>query len=506
MLDQRNLELLLQSHFPIVVVETHEEQRAVQLLQALVAKHGTRLLLWTATEGLKDHLLGESHSSAEGWTIDDLGAKQDDRALEPEQTLEVIRKETKRSIVVLLDFHPYLSNPRIVRSLKEIAQDRPLSGNTLVLISHRIDIPPEIRRLCARFELALPDSGQIRQLVLDEAKVWSMKNQKKLKVDRKALDLLVRNLQGLTTSDARRLVRNAIYDDGAVSHSDIDEVMRAKYELVDQKGVLSYEYDTVGFRDVGGFDGLKKWLHKRKKPFVDTTGRITVDVPRGILLIGVQGCGKSLAARSVAGSWGVPLLRLDLGAIYNKYIGETEKNIRETLKSAEVLAPCVLWVDEIEKGIESNETDGGTSARVLGTLLTWMAEKRAHVFIVATANDISKLPPELLRKGRLDEIFFVDLPSLEARIAILTVHLKKRRMDPRKFDLARIAGASEGFSGAELEQALVSAHYTALANDEDITTEHVLTELAQTRPLSVVMAERVQALRHWAKDRTVHAD
>jgi SpoVK/Ycf46/Vps4 family AAA+-type ATPase len=506
MLDQRNLELLLQSHFPIVVVETHEEQRAVQLLQALVAKNGTRLLLWTATEGLKDHLLGESHPSAEGWTIDDLGAKQDDRALEPEHTLGVIRKETRRSIIVLLDFHPYLSNPRIVRLLKEIAQDRPVSGNTLVLISHRIDIPPEIRRLCARFELSLPDADEIRRLVLDEAKLWSMKNQRKLKVDRKALNLLVRNLQGLTTSDAKRLVRNAIYDDGAVTHSDIDEVMRAKYELVDQKGVLAYEYDTVGFADVGGFAGLKKWLHKRKKPFVNTLAPVAVDVPKGILLIGVQGCGKSLAARSVAGSWGVPLLRLDLGVVYNKYIGETEKNIRETLKSAEVLAPCVLWIDEIEKGIESNETDGGTSARVLGTLLTWMAEKRARVFIVATANDISKLPPELLRKGRLDEIFFVDLPSLEARKAILNVHLKKRRMDPRKFDLRKIGVASEGFSGAELEQALVSACYTALANDEGVTTEHVLTELAQTRPLSVVMAERVQALRQWAKDRTVRAD
>ncbi len=506
MLDQRNLEILLQSHFPVVVVETHEEQRAVQLLQGLVAKNGTRLLLWTATEGLKDHLLGDARSSVEGWTIDDLGAKQDDRALEPEHTLGVIRKETRRSIIVLLDFHPYLSNPRIVRLLKEIAQDRPMSGNTLVLISHRIDIPPEIRRLCARFELALPGAGEIRRLVLDEAKVWSMKNQKKLKVDRKALDLLVRNLQGLTTSDAKRLVRNAIYDDGAVTHSDIDEVMRAKYELVDQRGVLAYEYDTVGFADVGGFARLKNWLDKRKRPFVDTLARTAVDVPKGILLIGVQGCGKSLAARSVAGSWGVPLLRLDLGAVYNKYIGETEKNIRETLRSAEVLAPCVLWIDEIEKSIEANETDGGTSARVLGTLLTWMAEKRARVFIVATANDISKLPPELLRKGRLDEIFFVDLPSLEARRAILAVHLQKRRMDPRMFDLKKIAAASEGFSGAELEQALVSACYTALANDEGVTTEHVLTELSQTRPLSVVMGERVQALRQWARDRTVRAD
>ena len=200
------------------------------------------------------------------------------------------------------------------------------------------------------------------------------------------------------------------------------------------------------------------------------------------------------------------MLRLDLGAVYNKFIGETEKNIRQTLKSAEALVPCVLWIDEVEKGIATNEADGGTSARVLGTLLTWMAEKKARVFVVATANDIMKLPPELLRKGRLDEIFFVDLPSQAARTAILSVHLQKRDIDPARFDLQHIAEASDGFSGAELEQAVVSARYSALAEDKQLKTEHILAEVAQTRPLSIVMAERVEHLRQWAKNRTVRAD
>ncbi len=503
MIDQRNLQLVLQSHFPVVVVETHEEQRALDLLKNIVARDGTRLLLWTATEGLKDYLLGVSTPSVEGWTVEDMAPKQENRTLEPDEMLDAVKQDTKRSIVVLLDFHPYLTNPKIVRLLKEIAQQRPLNGNTLVLISHKLDLPAELRKLCAHFELSLPGSDAIRELVLDEAKVWSLKHQRKLKVDRKALDLLVQNLQGLTVSDARRLIRNAIYD-GAITHSDMKGVMDAKYDLVEQTGVLSFEYDTASFADVGGFQHMKQWLQKRTRPFLDMRSKI--DVPKGLLLIGIQGCGKSLAAKSIAGLWGVPLLRLDLGAVYNKFIGETEKNIRQTLKSAEALAPCVLWIDEVEKGIATNEADGGTSARVLGTLLTWMAEKKARVFVVATANDIMKLPPELLRKGRLDEIFFVDLPSQAVRASILAVHLQKRDIDSTRFDLQRIAKASEGFSGAELEQAVVSARYSALAEDKKLKTEHILAEVAQTRPLSTVMAERVEHLRQWAKDRTVKAD
>jgi SpoVK/Ycf46/Vps4 family AAA+-type ATPase len=269
--------------------------------------------------------------------------------------------------------------------------------------------------------------------------------------------------------------------------------------------VLSFEYDTASLSEVGGFNKLKVWLERRRKPFLSSNGP-AIDVPKGILLVGVQGGGKSLAAKAIAGVWQVPLLRFDLATLYNKYIGETEKNIREALKTADVMAPCVLWIDEIEKGISTSESDNGTSQRVLGTLLTWMAERSSRVFVVATANNIDRLPPELIRKGRLDEIFFVDLPSAAARVEILQAHLKKRGIDAATLDLEQATQASEGYSGAELEQAVVAARYSALALDQAITTDHLLAEIRQTRPLSVVMAEQIGALREWAQHRTVPVD
>ena len=231
-----------------------------------------------------------------------------------------------------------------------------------------------------------------------------------------------------------------------------------------------------------------------------------LDRPKGVLLLGVQGCGKSLAAKAVAGVWGLPLLRFDLGAMYNKFHGETERNLRETLKSSETMAPCVLWIDEIEKALSSSDSDNGTSKRVLGSLLTWMAENENKVFIVATANDIEALPPELVRKGRLDEIFFVDLPNMKTRMKIFEIHLDKRDEDPVHFDIALMAKKADGFSGAEIEQAVVSALYTAHTQDRPLTDKDIFGELEMTRPLSIVMKEKIDYLRQWASERTVPAD
>ncbi|QKT03906.1 AAA family ATPase [Ectothiorhodospiraceae bacterium 2226] len=503
MLDKRNLELLLDSHFPIVVIETHEEARGLGLLKTIAASRPGRLLSWSAAIGLTDAQTGRPYATAETLRLQG-DSEQADASLEPDAMLATVKRHVKNAVVVLLDFHPYLTNPRIVRLVREIAQNRELNQVTLVLISHALEVPPELRSLCARFELSLPDEERIKAIVREEAQLWQMKNpDQRLAVDRRAAGMLVRNLLGMTKSDVRRLVRNAIQQDGAITQSDVQEVMQAKYRLVAQGGMLSYEYDTASFADVGGFDRLKRWLQVRHSHFVGT-GRGLPDTPKGILLLGVQGGGKSLAAKAVAGVWGVPLLRLDLGGVYNKYIGETERNMREALKSAELLAPCVLWIDEIEKGIQT-ESDGGTSQRVLGTLLTWMAEKQARVFTVATANDIQALPPELVRKGRLDEIFFVDLPDAPVRRLIVAIHLRKRDLDPERFDLDAIAAHSASFSGAELEQAVVSACYTAHAEQTAVTTEHVLDELRNTRPLAVVMAEQIDGLRAWAAARTVPA-
>ena len=322
----------------------------------------------------------------------------------------------------------------------------------------------------------------------------------------KALDLLIRNTQGLSFADARRLIHAAIFDDGAITQSDIPEVVQSKYRLLNLDGVLSCESDTTSFGDLAGMNKLKLWLQQREKFFHQTVKMPGMESPRGILLLGVQGCGKSVAAKAVAGIWKVPLLRLDIGSLYNKYYGETERNIRKALQTAEVMAPCVLWIDELEKGMAVKDNDDGTSQRLLATMLTWMAENTHPVFIVATSNNIDQLPPELIRKGRLDEIFFVDLPKPEIREEIFKIHLDKRKLDSSKMDTALLAKITEGFSGAEIEQLVVSAVYAAPSENPVIETGDLVREVGKTKPLSVIMAEKIAALRHWASNRTVSVD
>jgi SpoVK/Ycf46/Vps4 family AAA+-type ATPase len=281
--------------------------------------------------------------------------------------------------------------------------------------------------------------------------------------------------------------------------------MQAKYELLNEGGALSYEYDTATFDEVAGLQNVKTWLKQRATAFSDRHPS-RLDPPKGILLLGVQGCGKSLAAKAAASAFAVPLLRLDFGALYDKYHGETERNLREALKTAEIMSPCVLWLDEIEKGLATGDSDGGTSRRVLASLLTWMAERRSRVLLVATANDIEALPPELIRKGRFDEIFFVDLPTPATRAEILAIHLRKRGLATNGVDLSPLVVASEHFSGAELEQGVVAALYAAHAVGQEPGPDHVLDELRKTRPLAILLRERITALRAWAVDRTVAAD
>lgn len=293
----------------------------------------------------------------------------------------------------------------------------------LILLSHELDLPANLQPLSARFRLELPNASVLEQMIRDEAQQWQTTKNQRVRTDRETLDRLIQNLSGLTHRDSKRLIRNAIIDDGAITESDLPEVMQAKYRLLNRDDVLSFEFETAHFSELGGMEKLKAWLKQRQDIFTQQT-TTTLDTPKGILLLGVQGCGKSLAAKTVAGIWGTPLLRLDFGRLYDKYVGETEKNMRQALHTAEVMSPCVLWIDELEKGISSGSDDQGTSKRLLGTLLTWMAEKKSRVFIVATANQIDSLPPELIRKGRLDEIFFVDLPKQQNRSDIFKYILK----------------------------------------------------------------------------------
>ncbi len=492
--ERKDLRLILKSRVPIVTVETHDEGRVLDLLKAVNLSEGMYrpLFRWSVTDGLQRldiELEPQLHNA------------------EPSDVLRHIRAVEKPGLYVLLDFHPYLSDPVNVRLIKDICISFQRSERHLVLVSHRVELPAEIEKFSARLRLSMPSPAEREEIIRRVAREWADQNSgRPVRTDARAFDLLIRNLNGLTAADTERLARNAIFHDGAISSADIPEVMRAKYELLNRDALLSYEYETARFSEVGGLARLKEWLSRRRDAFLRDGDARHLDVPRGILLIGVQGCGKSLAAKATAGVYGVPLLRLDFGSLYNKYHGETERNLREALSTATLMAPCVLWIDEIEKGIAGGRDETGTSRRVLATFLTWLAEKKEQVFVVATANEIADLPPELVRKGRFDEIFFVDLPRADVRRDIFRLHLEARSLTPTDFDLESLADASRGYSGAEIEQAVVSALYSAHARRANLATSDVLEAIESTKPLSVVMADQIDSLRRWARRRTVAAD
>lgn len=488
--DRHDLALLLNANLPIITVETSEETRALDLFRAVTGLVDRTFFQWKVTEGLTSLMYAIEH---------------DAKSTEPTAVLSEIKKATLPAIYLLIDFHPYLADPVHQRLIKDIVQHFTRVKKTLVFISHQLELPKELRIVSAKFDLALPNKDQIRDIVREEASKWSQGNHgRKVQANKHSLEMLINNLGGLTVSDVQRLAHTAIVDDGVINEEDLPELMQAKYQLLNQDGILHFEFETEKFSSVGGFANLKKWLQQRQIAFTDQNSRL--DRPKGVLLLGVQGCGKSLAAKSVAGVWGLPLLRFDFGALYNKYHGETERNLRESLRSAQVMAPCVLWIDEIEKGFSTTEHDEGTSKRVLGTFLTWLAENDAPVFVVATANDIQALPPELIRKGRIDEIFFVDLPDVATRAGIFEIHLRKREYDPVHFQVHELARLAEGFSGAEIEQAVVAGLYNAVALQRDLNDDDIIGAITATRPLSVVMAEKIEALRSWASTRTVPAN
>ncbi len=493
--DFQDLCLLVRSRVPIIVLETHDETRALEMLTRLAVKEALPLFNWSATEGLQQLGFGVGMPEPAADLAD------------PEAMLAGIRKRCDAGLYVLCDLHPWLKEPRVVRLLKDVALRYREVGHTVVLLSHRVEIPPELTRLTARVALSLPGEEEIMSIVREEARNWQEGNGgSKVKTDSRTLTQLMRSLRGLTHADCRRLIRSAIFDDGSIADSDIPEMNRAKFELMSLEGVLSFEYRTEAFANVAGMKNLRAWLDKRRDVATGGAAARGLDAPKGVLLLGVQGAGKSLTARAVAGAWGMPLLRLDMAVLYNKFIGETERNLRESLRSAELMAPCVLWMDEIEKGLAGGDSDEGTSRRVLGSLLTWMAEQRAGVFIVATANDVGSLPPELLRKGRFDEIFFVDLPDEDTRAEIFRIHLRRRGIEPAGIDVATLAQHAEGYSGAEIEQVVVSALYRAAAEKTALDSAHLVAEIRATVPLSVTMAEKVADLRTWAEGRTVPAN
>lgn len=495
MSELQDLSSLVRANTPLIVIETPDEARVVDLFRHVLTNVWRALYRWSITEGMRRVDLD----------------REDPSEVPPDitTTLQAIKAHDQRGIYLLLDVVPYLTYATTQRMLREILDRRGCEEHTVVMVGNKIELPPELETLAVRFSLKLPDENALLKLLKDEVDLYQRENGgRRVNVDKTVLGQIVRNLRGLSLVEARRIARHLIFRDGAICEADLPELAKLKFELLNKSGHLHFEYDTARFSDVAGLARLKTWIGHRRDAFVAGEVPAGLDPPKGVLLLGVQGCGKSLAAKAVAGGFGVPLVRLDFGTLYNKFHGETEKNLRDALASAEQLEPCVLWIDELEKGLSASgdSADGGVSRRVLGYFLTWMAERKSRVFLVATANAVQELPPELLRKGRFDEIFFVDLPSAPARGEIFRLHMDKRKVDWSAFSLNTLVDASDGFSGAEIEQAIVSALYAAHADKAPVDEARLLAELRGTRPLSVLMAEQVQGLRDWARTRTVPAD
>lgn len=490
---RRDLAALVAGRTPLVVVETADEEYAVDLVRSTVSGPGAlvqrRCFRWSVTSGLE--------------RVDqDLGGAQAHNA-DPSTLLRSLFDAGPPSVYVLLDFHPYLDDPVTVRLLKELCQQFERSGRTLVLVSHALRLPPELQHLAASFVVDFPDAEERRAIVARVGEEWTQTTGRLPVMDQQVAQRVVANLTGLSRGDVERLARTAVFDDGALDASDLPEVMRAKHALLARDGILEFELDTVPMSQVAGMTHLKRWLALRRPAFDRSAPHLRP--PKGVLLLGVQGCGKSMAAKAAAGMLGVPLLRLDMAAVHDKYVGESERRLRDAVATAEVMAPCVVWIDELEKALDASDGDAGASRRVLGTLLTWLQERDAPVFVVATANDVTRLPPELVRKGRFDEIFFVDLPDAGTRAQIAAVHCASHGLALDADGAGRLVAASDGCSGAEIEQAVVSATFAAYAQGVALTASHVEAELRATTPLSVVMAEKVAQLRAWAAPRTVPA-
>jgi hypothetical protein len=490
---QDELRLLVNSRHPIITIETSEEERAEQLLLQVAAELAVPLFTWSVTAGL---------AKAHGTPIYNTDS--------PEQALANIALIQGDGIFQLKDFARYCENDRVCRRLRELAEKCRTERRSIVITAAALELPPDLTGDSVPFQLGLPTADELLAGVRKVLVEINQGQQFPMSLDSAGIAQLAQNLVGLPQEEALRALRMCILSRRRIDVGLLDGVLDAKREALRNDGLLTTLRRDASFNDIAGLRRLRDWIAKRKSALTPEGRRFGLEPPKGILITGVQGCGKSLAARAVAGDWGYELARLDAGALYDKFIGESEKRLQKALELAQKLAPLVLWIDEIEKAFasagSSGDADAGLSQRLLATLLTWMQDRESGVFLAATSNNISALPPEMLRKGRFDEIFFVDLPGVEARSALFALHLKKRSRDATGFNVAQLAAASNGFSGAEIEQSIVSGLYTAFSAKQQLSTEILLGELRGTQPLSVTRAEDVQAIRDWAKTRAVPAD
>jgi len=487
------LALLINSRNPIVTVETSEEQRFLGLLERVATELGIPLFVWSVTSGL---------SRAGGAPLYNSD--------QPEQALTNIGTVQGDGIFLMKDFCRYCDNDRISRRLRDLADGFRTARRSIVILGALIQLPPEVAADAVGFALGLPSDEELSSGVKATLAELNRTQGIATLLDAANLAQLVKNLAGLPEDEALRILRQCVVQRGRADACLLEEVLEARRHAMHTDGLLETIKRETSFADVAGLQKLRDWIAKRKSALTPEGQRFGLVPPKGVLITGVQGCGKSLAARAVAGEWGYELARLDAGALYDKYVGESEKRLKKALEVAQKISPVVLWIDEIEKAFasagSSGDADAGLSQRLLATLLTWMQDRESGVFLAATSNNITILPPEMLRKGRFDEIFFVDLPGTASRTALFALHIRKRGRDSAAFDLLKLAAASEGFSGAEIEQVIVAGLYTAFNQKQQLTTEILLGEISATQPLSVTRAEEIAEIRNWAKSRAVSAD
>ncbi|MCX7703617.1 MAG: AAA family ATPase [Planctomycetota bacterium] len=483
----QNIDILVCARYPLVYIISYEEERVKMALEDICKNRQRSLYVWTIADGIFDASGTQLH-----------------RASQPYEALTQIRKNKEASVWILKDFHSYLNDPLIVRFLRNLTDESRTIGRTLVILSPSLSLPPELEKEITVIEFPLPTYEEVESLL--DAMIERYSKMVKVHLSDEVKERIIHSSLGLTLGEIEGLFYQALVTGRSLDNTDVELILNAKKELVRRSGILEYIEPTQTMEDAGGLYELKRWLQKRKDAFSEEARKFGLPYPKGILLVGVQGCGKSLCAKATAALWRLPLLRLDMSKIFSKYIGSSEQNTAYALKVAEALAPCVLWIDEVEKAFSgaqsSGLSDAGTTARVFGYFLTWLQEKENAVFVAATANDVSQLPPEFLRRGRFDELFFVDLPIPSERSEIFKIHLRKRNRSPNNFNINQLLAASEGYTGAEIEQAIISALYDAFDDGKrPLTTEDIIRSLKETVPLSVTMAESVNNLRRWAKGR-----
>ena len=518
------LKVLINSSTPIVIMETVEETRALQLVRTASADLNMAVFEWTIADGLTrsgsnspalpSGVALQARINAARHAADPDAPDSRHTAIyntqDPVQALANLETITLEAVFVLKDFHRHMEDPVVVRRLRDVGQKFSANRRTVIITAPAITVPPELASLVEFLDLPLPDRQRLRQIIDETLARLSKTHTFQRKLDGTSLDAMANNVRGLTEEGAERAISQTLVARYGLCAETVTDVLEAKKELLRRSEMLDFVEASDTMANIGGLDNLKHWLAQRRGAWEDEARAFGLEPPRGMIILGVQGCGKSMCARAVAGEWKLPLVKFDTAAVYDKYVGETEKRIQKVFQVAEGLAPCVLWIDELEKvfagsGPDSASADAGVSSRLLAAFLSWMQDRKAPVFVAATCNNVTALPPELIRKGRFDELFFVDLPNQAERKQIFAIQLAKRKRNPADFDLNRVATAADEYSGAEIESVVQTALYAAYSQKHPVTTQALLDALSGTVPLSTTRAEEIEALRAWARTRAVPA-